>query len=93
MDDLIVTTSNGTLTLLESVYGFNDDGQVIDVSGNALFQNITSLSFLTNTGNARVDDIVVDVPDVAPVPLPASAALLLAGMGGLAALRRRKKLA
>lgn len=93
MDDLIVTTSNGTLTLLESVYGFNDGGQVIDVSGNALFQNITSLSFLTNTGNARVDDIVVDIPNVAPIPLPASAVLLLAGMGGLTALRRRKKLA
>lgn len=86
-DDLIVTTSAGMLTLLESIYDHNDGGQVIDVSGNAIFQNITSLAFITNTGNARVDDITVDV---APVPLPASAALLLAGMGGLAAIRRRK---
>lgn len=90
MDDLIVTTSNGTLTLLESIYDHNNGGQVIDVSGDARFQNITSLSFLTNTGNARVDDIVVDLPNPAPVPLPASALLLLAGVGGLAAVRRRK---
>lgn len=90
-DDLIVTTSNGMLTLFEADYGFNDGGQTIDVSDNALFQNIASLSFLTNEGNARIDDISVNLPDVAPVPIPASAFLLMAGFGGLAALRRRKK--
>lgn len=30
-------------------------------------------------------------PDLTPVPLPASSLLLLGGLGGLAALRRRKK--
>ncbi|MDO5648405.1 THxN family PEP-CTERM protein [Paracoccus sp. (in: a-proteobacteria)] len=33
----------------------------------------------------------IEIADVAPVPLPASAALLVAGLGGFAALRRRKK--
>ena len=32
-----------------------------------------------------------DIADIAPVPLPASGLLLLAGLGGVAALKRRKK--
>jgi hypothetical protein len=38
------------------------------------------------------DDLVVRV-DVAPVPLPAGGLLLIGALGGLAALRRRKKAA
>jgi hypothetical protein len=90
MDDLIITTSNGVLTLLESVYGHNNGGQVYDASTDPLFQNITSLSFLTNTGNARVDDIVLTT-NPAPIPLPAPALLLLGALGGLATLRRRRR--
>ncbi len=85
--DLTVTTSAGVTTLMAADYGFSNGGQFIDVSSNALFQNITSLSFLTNIGTARVDDLVLDVQ---PIPLPASAVLLLAGIGGIAVFRRRK---
>jgi hypothetical protein len=85
--DLMVTTSAGMTTLMAADYGFNNGGQFIDVSSNALFQNITSLSFLTNIGNARIDNLVLDVQ---PIPLPASAVLLLAGIGGIAAFRRKK---
>jgi hypothetical protein len=85
--DLIVTTSSGEVTLDADTYGHNDGGQFYDVAGNPLFQNITSLSFLTSFGNARVDDVVLSVN---AVPLPGSALLLLGGILGLAAARRRR---
>ena len=88
-DNLLVSTDHGTFTLLETVYGRNNGGQSLDVSAQGLFQNITFLSFLTNAGTARVDDL--KVTHLAPVPLPASAALLLGGLAGLAALRRRPR--
>lgn len=40
-------------------------------------------------GNPRFDNI--DVTEVVPVPLPAARVVLLAGIGGLAVVRRRKR--
>lgn len=45
---------------------------------------------IANGGTTSFDGFDVDSISVAPVPLPAAGVLLLAGLGGLAAVRRRK---
>lgn len=74
-------------------------GYVLDLSSDGLFDNISFLKIVDVTlgtpgtgvfkGNLRFDDI--NVTEVAPVPLPAAGVLLLAGLGGLAMVRRRKQ--
>jgi hypothetical protein len=54
----------------------------------SLFSDVTELYFRTaSEGSARVDDLMVET---AAVPLPAAGWLMLLGLGGLAAARRRK---
>lgn len=78
----------GLLTFAANVVGNNDNGHVVDLSTLALFQNVSSLTFSTNGGgNVRLDDLAI-AP--APVPLPAAGLMLLAGIGGLVGLRKRK---
>ena len=79
---LTLTADTGASVLLSSP---KNTGRYVDLG--TVFTGITSLTFSVNSGNARVDDIAV--ADVAPVPLPASGLLLLAGLG-MAALRRKK---
>jgi hypothetical protein len=43
-----------------------------------------------NSGNWRFADVQVDGTALAPVPLPATAWLMLSGLGGLATLRRKR---
>ncbi len=61
------------------------------------FARPTSNSQLTNSADRQFDArnivttaIDLDAPDVAPVPLPAALPLMLVGLGGFAALRRRR---
>lgn len=61
------------------------------------FGNISSLMFtvdttgLTRSIDGQLDGITLNTEDLAPIPLPAAGFLLLGGLGGLAALRRRRK--
>lgn len=49
-------------------------------------------TFITNFIDTKIDEIVVTDPvDPGVVPLPAAGWMLLAGIGGLAAMKRRKK--
>lgn len=55
-----------------------------------IFTNVTSIIFSNiGKGNIRIDDINL-TETVAPVPLPAGAGLLMAALGGLAMVRRRR---
>ena len=84
----VASNLGGLLSFAANVVGHNDGGHVVDLSTLALFQNATSLTFSTNGGgNVRLDDLAI-AP--APVPLPAAGLMLLAGIGGLASLRKRK---
>ncbi|MDB5661592.1 MAG: sorting protein [Cypionkella sp.] len=87
--ELTVNSSKGgSVVLTEAVYGKNNDGNFYNLLGNALFTDVEWVTF-TNSGkgNVRVDDIGTP----AAVPLPAAGWLMIAGLGGLAALRRKRK--
>lgn len=87
---LIVKTDHGTTTFPAGMFPHNNGGQVVDLSQNTLFQGVTYVSFLTNKGTARIDNLTAQYNDIAPVPLPAAGFLLAGALAGLAALRRRR---
>jgi hypothetical protein len=65
-------------------------GYTADLSGLAAFQDVTSIQWSSSaTAQGLIDDIMTG--GTAVVPLPAAGWMLLAGVGGLAAMRRRKK--
>ncbi|MEP1354063.1 MAG: THxN family PEP-CTERM protein [Tateyamaria sp.] len=85
-DDL-VTVSNtnvgealtiGGVGYILNIIGFSEDNGVS-----------TSASFQTIERGSNVASLYASI-DVAPVPLPAAGWMLIAGMGGLVAMRRRK---
>ena len=66
-----------------------DTGNTMNPSGLlSQFMDVTSLFFRdAGTGSSRVDNLNVSL---APVPVPAAGLLLIAGLGALAAVGRRK---
>ncbi len=85
---LWVGTNGATTTFMN---GANAVRNLIEISFD---QNVSSatvvLSHFNGTGNFTNDGFSIDDIAVSEVPLPASALLLLGGLGGLAAMRRRK---
>lgn len=89
-DDMLIETSKGSLTLLESVFDHNF-GFTFNATTSAIFDGITYVSFIMATeGNGRVDDLTVSYDPPSIVPLPAGGLLLIGGLGALFAMRRRK---
>jgi hypothetical protein len=70
---LLLTLSSGAMLLFDAAtYGTNDGGQTF----STLITDIISIALSTGAGgNVRIDDI-----NVAPIPLPGSLGLLIAGM-------------
>ena len=88
---LTVTTDKGSLSFAAASNGNNDGGHTVNTSALSSFMDIKYVSFDNvsgNPGNVRVDDLGVTNP--AAVPLPAAGLLLIAALGGLGAMRRRK---
>ena len=85
--DMFISSNVGgsQQTITESLNG--NDLQPISLN---VFGGILSFNWQNaRNGSGRVDDIRFTVP--APVPLPAAGLMLLAGIGGLAAMARRRR--
>ncbi len=72
----------------KTLYVCKNKGYTLGVLGG-LFDGVTSVSWTaSSTAQLRIDNIVVDSPNV--VPLPAGAVLMLTALGGFGFARRRK---
>ncbi|WP_308917458.1 VPLPA-CTERM sorting domain-containing protein [Jannaschia sp. LMIT008] len=88
------TTDESTLdTLQQSAFSFATLTFSADAVGTGSFDLDQSFAFFADANFAGIPvtygQTSTDVTVLAPIPLPASALLLLAGLGGLAAIRRR----
>lgn len=86
-------------------YGYNDYFNIVSANGTEYNQNFYnsntwtgdvaigdwfSVKITENLAKAKIKSITIDY-NVSEVPLPAAGFLLLGGLGGLVALKRRKK--
>lgn len=86
--DLLVTADTGQSASLSG----SGDGSSSLITGLEFF-GITELTF-DFAGSGAIDDLVVEAVDgPAPIPVPAALPLLLAGLGGLGLVARRRRAA
>ncbi len=86
--DLKITGSNILASVTLSSPPLNNNFAYTAIFGGN-FANVTSVIFSNiGKGNIRIDDITI--VDVAAVPLPAGAGLLIAALGSLGVMRRRR---
>ncbi len=85
LDDatITVTSADSTAVVSHSVAANNGFGVGFDLSA---FSNVSSVKFDFNGASGAIDNFTV-----AAVPVPAALPLLLAGLGGLGLMRRRRK--
>lgn len=89
------TLGNGGATVANNG-GVDPFGTQLEIAYSAIFNSGTSINVFFGDSGAGIDGDLDDLGiriDVAPVPLPAGGLLLLTALGGVAALRRKRKAA
>ena len=96
----IFSFDNGATTFFFSVEGLNLAAPDVPAGGGTTFSNVFAFEGDAVNDDFQIDpfgnsasyfgDVTVSAADVAPVPLPAALPLLVAGLGALGALRRRR---
>ncbi|MGN7870091.1 VPLPA-CTERM sorting domain-containing protein [Paracoccus sp. 22332] len=85
----VFSVLNGVETLLGTITNFEGENTVV-ASGPFEYIKLLDVSLSVFPNTSSYDGFDLGAIKVSPVPLPAAGVLLLAGLGGLAAVRRRK---
>lgn len=85
-----VNSTNGDKWLLGTLNNVNGSNTVRGQAGSFDQIRLVDVSKAFFSDTKTTDGFDVDSVSIAPVPVPAAGMLLLAGLGGFAALRRRK---